>query len=121
MFEGLSILYLEDEPLISLDTTDFLREFGFESVEAVFKLDSAIKKADGKKFDIVLLDINVGNGETSLEFGQQLIDSGANVMFASGNSSGAKELREAGFRFVDKPFNREILLSELEAMLAPEV
>ncbi len=120
MFEGLSILYLEDEPLISLDTADFLREFGFERVEPVYKLDVAIEKADLQKFDIVLLDINIGKGQTSLEFGQKLIDSGANVIFASGNSSGAPELREAGFRFVDKPFSRETLRVELEAVLDPE-
>ena len=117
LIDTLSILYLEDEPLISLDTSEFLNELGFEVVVTTFKLKTALEAASERKFDVALLDINVDKGQTSFELGKELVSAGSVVMFASGNSIDAPRLRAQGYRFIDKPFNRMSLKTEILALL----
>lgn len=118
-FKGLSILYLEDEPLISLDTSEFLSEMGFGNIVTVFKLHSAEMAVSETKFDFALLDINVDKGQTSFELGERLAKTGVPVMFASGNSNDADDLISRGYRFIDKPFNLLALQSEIVSFLDP--
>lgn len=114
MFEKLKILYLEDEPLVALDTGEFLQTLGFETVEIAFRLDQANQLVRELQFDLALLDINVDGGQTSLKLGALLAERGTKVIFASGNSSFAKQLEERGQQFLDKPFSHPELCDRLE-------
>ena len=116
-YNELSVLYLEDEPLIAFDTTDFLQELGFSEVRSAYKLKSAKQAISEKTFDLAILDINVDNNQTSLSLGAQLADDGTPVIFASGNSFDAEKLRAEGFEFLDKPFSYEDLKSAICAAL----
>ncbi|NNE53537.1 MAG: response regulator [Sulfitobacter sp.] len=112
-YSDLSVLYLEDEPLIAFDTTDFLQELGFSEVKSAYKLKSAEQAISEKTFDLAILDINVDNNQTSLLLGSQLAGEGIPVIFASGNSFDAERLRAEGFEFLDKPFSYEDLESAI--------
>ncbi|MBD3666234.1 response regulator [Sulfitobacter aestuariivivens] len=113
MFEGLKILYLEDEPLVALDTSEHLEELGFSSVEAVSRLQRAEDLVAETTFDLALLDINVDRGQTSLELGEMLVEKGTCVVFASGNSSAAISLARDEYHFLDKPFSLAQLTQKL--------
>jgi DNA-binding response OmpR family regulator len=113
-----SVLYLEDEPLIAFDTTEFLQDLGFSCVESAYKLKSAEKASTGRRFDLAILDINVDNNQTSLSLGARLAEGGTAVIFASGNSFDADKLRAAGYEFLDKPFSHHDLKSAITAALA---
>jgi len=117
MFEGLKILYLEDEPLVAFDTGEHLMGLGFETVEVTYRLVQAEKAIEQQGFDLALLDINVDRGNTSLELGRNLAKQGTHVVFASGNSSAAEDLGNEGYCFLDKP----ISLDELTQTLASVV
>lgn len=118
MFENSAILYLEDEPLIAMDTGDHLEDFGFSRVDIAYRLASAQKLVEEHTFDFALLDINVDGGQTSLDLGRSLAKGGTTVIFASGNSGAGRDLRAEGFSFLDKPFALSDLTDHLAAMVA---
>jgi len=114
MRSNLVVLYLEDEPIVAMDTSAHLETLGFAAVETAYRLEHAKKLASEMKFDIAILDINVDRGQNSLELGRALAKSGTEVIFASGNGCDATDLREQGFGFIDKPFSLAHLSNELE-------
>lgn len=114
MFSKLSVLYLEDETLVALDTSDHLKSLGFSSVKTTYRLANAEKCAAEAEFHLAILDINVDRGQTSIDLGKELAAKGTKVIFASGNSGKAEELRGEGFDFLDKPFSLKDLTRILE-------
>ncbi|MEM1365196.1 MAG: response regulator [Pseudomonadota bacterium] len=108
-FSKYSVLYLEDEPLIALDTVDLLDELGFGDVKPTYRLKSANQAVEEQTFDVAILDINVDEDQTSLALGEHLQAQGTPVVFASGNGHQASELRGSGFVFIDKPFSKDAL------------
>ena len=116
-FEGLSVLYLEDEPLIAFDTSEHLRDLGFGEVKTTYRLAAAQAAASTGKFDLAIFDINVDGSQTSIALGRELAERGTVVIFASGSSSEADHLRDSGHRFVGKPFSLNGLTEEIEAAL----
>ncbi len=118
LFDGLSVLYLEDEVLIALDVTAFLREAGFGTVSTVYKLKDATAAIESHNYELALLDINVDRGQTSLDLGARLKSGGTHVIFASGNSNDSQRLRSEGFHFIDKPFSHLALKDLITAALS---
>ena len=119
MFDDLKILYLEDEPLVALDTGEHLKDLGFCDVKVVSKLSDAVALSGEEKFDLALFDINVDKGQTSLELGHELASRGTKVIFASGNSREGREIKGRGISFLDKPFSLDQLTSMLEQVADP--
>lgn len=117
MFDALSVLYLEDEPLIAYDTSEHLKELGFAQVCAVYHLNAAEEAARDIDFDLAILDINVDKGQTSLALGAALAARGVPVIFATGNSCDQVSLREAGYSFLSKPFSLLALTDEIKVAL----
>lgn len=118
---SLRVLYLEDEPLISLDTADCLRELGFLEVVAVGRLKAAEDAYASQTFHLAILDINVDQGQTSLQFGKAAQQAGIPVIFASGNGADADILRKRGYRFLSKPFSPAQLEDEVLKALASDI
>lgn len=116
MFTSQSILYLEDEPLIAMDTGDHLEEIGFGQVSVAYRLENAIAFMEQQDYDLALLDINVDGGQTSLDLGRRLAARGTRVMFASGNIQAEDGLRSEGFYFLSKPFSLDKLTQSLTQM-----
>lgn len=120
-FEDFRILYLEDEPLISMDVTHFLKSLGFAGVTSVARLAAAQAAVAQTRFDVALFDINVDKNQTSIALGDALLAAGTRVIFASGNSSYRAQLLAVGHSFVDKPISYETLHDLLNTILRPPV
>lgn len=120
MFSELSIIYLEDEPLVALDTGEHLHALGFKDVKVVSRLKQAETLVAENDFDVALLDINVDRGQTSLALGDKLADQGTKVVYASGNSEAGKSLVQREQWFLDKPFTLNQLSQKLEAVVSAE-
>ena len=116
-FEGMSVLYLEDEPLIAFDTSEHLKEIGFGRVKSVYRLDSAQAAAREGTYDLAIFDINVDGGQTSIALGDELAGRGIPVIFASGSSSQKGKLEKNGHQFVNKPFSLAALTEEIRRAL----
>ncbi|SEM95734.1 Response regulator receiver domain-containing protein [Loktanella fryxellensis] len=98
-----SLLYVEDEVIVALDVYDGLKDdLGFD-VEMAHNLKSAMEKCETRSFDYALLDMNLGNGENSLELGMRLARRGTHVVFASGyNRNEIAQIDQ--FQLIEKPF-----------------
>lgn len=115
--EDKTVLYLEDEPLVCMDTTYLLEDLGFKTVEATYTLATAARAASERNFDLAILDINVDRGQTSIELGKKLAANGTRVMFASGNSSKTQFALEGNFYWLDKPFSPTALSAAIDKIL----
>jgi DNA-binding response OmpR family regulator len=124
VFDGLSVLLLEDEYLIALDAEQILKTLGIEKVEIVADLDLAEKRAEDGQFDLAVLDVNI-NGRPSFPIAKALCRRGVPVVFASGYELRDRQL--SGFEsaiHVTKPYTsaclRDALVAALEKKAAPK-
>lgn len=116
-YQNQSVLYLEDEVLIALDVTHFLKDAGFGDVSVNYRLSDAWTSIDERPFDLALLDINVDKEQTSIELGERLLSDGTPVIFISGSGADREPLEGRGFRFVNKPFSHQALEHQITAAL----
>lgn len=115
--EGLSVLLLEDEYLIAMDTEQTLASFGVGKINVVNTIEEAAKAAAGELIDVAILDINI-NGRSSFEVAQCLREKGTPIIFASGYGSRKRHgavVEDA--IYLNKPYTKEALKESLLAAL----
>lgn len=106
VFKELSLLYVEDEPLISLDAMSVLEKCEFKLLECAYTLKSANLSASNTYFDCAILDIRLDKGLNSIDLGKKLASEGTMVILASGNASDKENLEKMGFsKFYTKPYD----------------
>jgi DNA-binding response OmpR family regulator len=81
---GRRVLIVEDETLVALLIEDFLDELGLAHVGPFRTVDAAIEAIKAEPIDLALLDINLGNGETSYPIAEVLERIGVPFVFVSG-------------------------------------
>ena len=102
----LSVIYVEDEPIIAMDGQAMLEDMGFASVAVCYSLaDAKAALEQQQRFDFGLLDINLGGGETSLGLAKQLQDQGTPIVFASGYNPDEQIVAKFEVPLVVKPFD----------------
>src|SRR3569832_1638004 len=84
MLAGRRCLVVEDELLIALDIQQELEAAGAAEVICVATLEEAASALRGPRFDLGLLDLRLGNGETSLPIARALEDAGTAFVFLTG-------------------------------------
>jgi CheY-like chemotaxis protein len=116
--DGMSVLLLEDEFLIALDAEQILKELGARNVEIAANLADAEHRADQRRFDVALLDVNI-NGEMSFDLAHRLRQQGVPVVFATGYDLHDRGRAEADVAvYVNKPYTTEGLCDALRAAMA---
>ena len=114
----LKILYVEDEIIVALDVEDGLRNELKMDVCMVHTLSAARHAIARETFDYALLDLNLGNGERSIELGLELARKGTTVVFASGyNRNEISEI--ADFPLVEKPFRLSDIARQFQDSARP--
>lgn len=102
------LIYVEDEPLIAMDTEMMLRDLGFESITICHTYDQAQAQIDSEKFDVAILDVNL-NGKPSTPLGEKLATQGCAIIFTTGYASDGVQMASVEAQTVVKPFNLEDL------------
>ncbi|MEO1649561.1 MAG: response regulator [Pseudomonadota bacterium] len=105
----LTVLYLEDEPLIALDGESILGDIGFSQVNVASNLADAVAIADRGPVDVALLDVNLGDGTTSIDLAKRLVSSGTRVVFASGYNANEDMTGGLDVPTLPKPFTELML------------
>lgn len=72
MPSNLSVLHTEDEILIAFETANILADLGFGTMRVAHTLRSAEKLDLAERFDVALVDMNLGSGELITEIGMSL-------------------------------------------------
>ena len=101
----MTVLYLEDEILIGLDGELILKDIGFGTILLCHTLETAQAYLDNQSIDFALLDINLGDGRTSLAFANRLIESGVPLAFASGYNKSEDLTSDFKAPVIVKPFS----------------
>jgi CheY-like chemotaxis protein len=114
-----SILLLEDNLIIALETEDMLLALGAREVTVASTIAEAVAAATATRFDLAVLDINVA-GQVSFGFAKQLKDGGVPYIFASGYGDQVPlDSERAGAIVLQKPFEiehlRQAVLIQAEA------
>jgi len=115
-----TVLYLEDEILIGLDGELILKDIGFGTVLLCHTLETALVYVANKTIDFALLDINLGDGRTSLAFAHQLHDSGIPLAFASGYNRSEDLTCDFAAPVVVKPFSNVTIHNAVKRALAEQ-
>ena len=115
-----SVLYLEDEILIGLDGELILRDIGFGTVHLCHTLETAEAVLENHSVDFGLLDINLGDGRTSLAFANRLRELGVPLAFASGYNRSEDLTCDFPAPVVVKPFSMTTIRSAVLRALPDE-
>jgi CheY-like chemotaxis protein len=114
------VLVVEDEMLIGMDLVMLLEEWGCSATGPVRTVASALSAVEAQRPDVAILDVNLGDGETSIPIAMELAESGIPFAFLTGYDpsrldDGATALKAP---FLRKPVN-ERELREVLSQLVP--
>ena len=114
---GLRVLVVEDEMMVSMLIEDMLTDLGCIVVGPAARLDEAIALTESEQIDCAVLDVNLG-GQPIFPLADILRAKGAPFAFATGyGDAGLREV-DRGSPVLQKPFRESDLariLGELRA------
>jgi DNA-binding NtrC family response regulator len=117
---GLSVLIVEDEPIIALDLASMLKEAGATVVGPAMTLVEAEALSAREQFHVALLDVRIGN-ETITPVAAQLAGRGVPLIFHTGHGNADSLIgRWPQSRVLHKPVRPSELLAILSSFVGEE-
>lgn len=114
MTKRVTVLVLEDEPIVAFALEDMLFELGFEEVRLAYTLEAALHHLEARVPDIAILDVNI-RGQRSYGVADKLKDARIPFIFATGYGRAEHPESLQATPTLTKPYN----LEDLKAILAP--
>ena len=118
-FDGLRVLVVEDEMMVSMLIEDMLGDLGCIVVGPAARLDEAIELANAGGIDCAVLDVNLG-GQPIFPLADLLREKGVPLAFATGYGDAGLRDADRGSPVLQKPFREGDLarvLRELRAVV----
>lgn len=115
---GRRILVVEDEYVIAVALKRWLQEAGIEVLGPVPNVDRALDLLEDHRLDAAVLDLNLGDGDTTYPVADRLEVLGVPYLFATGEPHRAKA---GGFNeppVLGKPYSKADLLRTLSQLIA---
>lgn len=103
---GLSVLIVEDEALLSLDLQSILDDLGFTVAGSAYRLKEACELARQAQVDVAILDLNL-SGERVDPAADILVARAIPFAFATGYGSAGIEERFRSVPVLEKPYTRD--------------
>ncbi|MBP6310681.1 MAG: response regulator [Flavobacteriales bacterium] len=119
--EKARILIVEDEPLIAEDLANMVEDLGHVVCARAHEAINAMDAAERERPDIVLLDIQLGNGADGVEVAQRLKQLVIPFLFVTSHTDPATMQRVAATKpqgFIIKPFEADDVRTQLTIALA---
>ena len=113
--DGLRVLVVEDEMMVSMLIEDMLGDLGCTVVGPVSRLDEAIALAQEGGLDCAVLDVNLG-GQPIFPLADLLRAQGAPFAFATGYGDAGLRDVDKGSPVLQKPFREGDLARVLETL-----
>lgn len=113
---GLRILVVEDELIILMMIEGMLSDLGCNDVVSAPSVDKALALVDGQRFDIALLDMNLG-GKDSRPVAEALERHGVPFAYCTGNIAGNSAKGGLDRPVLRKPFSAEELAAALSRLI----
>jgi CheY-like chemotaxis protein len=115
MTGSLSVLIVEDEPLIAMMLEDYIEGLGHRVAGAVETVEDALAQVEAGEFDVVILDVHLRGGAPSWPVADALADRGVKFLVATGGHVEPPPERHVNAPILSKPFTVESVKSALEA------
>ncbi|MDA8869907.1 response regulator [Rhizobiaceae bacterium] len=112
-----NVLYVEDEPLIAMETEDLLRDLGIERLAVAHNFARAEQLIDSNEFTLAIMDMNL-NGTLSTPLVDSLSARGVPVLVTSGYNTGENFAASKFVIAVQKPFTEAAIVDGLERLAA---
>ncbi|MET0270651.1 MAG: response regulator [Sphingomonas sp.] len=120
MTSSLSILVVEDEPLIAMMLEDFLDSLGHTLAGTADCVADACARVNQGGVDAVILDVRLRGGEASWPVADLLADQGIPYLISTGGHVDPPPARHADAPQLSKPFTLAGIERAIEAV-APRV
>lgn len=114
---GLKVLVVEDEMLVSMLVEDMLADLGCLVVGPAAEIEEAMSLADSADIDLALLDVNLG-GKPIFPVADRLKARGVPFAFASGYGEAGLSEDHRGAAVLQKPFREADLAKALRGLVA---
>ena len=117
--DGLRVLVVEDEMMVSMLIEDMLADMGCQVVGPASRLDEAMELVGSAELDCAVLDVNLG-GQPIFPLADVLREKGAPFAFATGYGDAGLRDIDKGTPVLHKPFRESDLarvLNELSARI----
>jgi CheY-like chemotaxis protein len=111
----LSILIVEDEPLIALMLEDFLDSLGHSVVGTVDCVTDAMEKVEEGGFDLAILDVHLRGGERGWPIADRLVSKGVPFVLATGGHVDPPPPEHSAAPVLTKPFTIDAIKPALDA------
>jgi CheY-like chemotaxis protein len=118
LLDGRRILVVEDEPVVALDMSDIVEEFGGVVVGPVGQLAHGLALAESEELAGAILDVNLG-GESSFALADRLFADGVPVILATGYGTNTLPERFVDFPQLAKPFSAFAVERTFQKIFAP--
>jgi CheY-like chemotaxis protein len=115
---SLSILIVEDEPLIAMMLEDFLDSLGHRIVATVDSVAEALPHVEEGGFDVAIMDVHLRGGESAWPLADRLADRGLPFIVATGGHIEPPPARHAAAPMLDKPYTIDAIEPALDAACA---
>src|ERR1700755_3506408 len=118
--QGLRVLVVEDEMMVSMLIEDMLSDMGCQVVGPASRLDEAIELSKTAEIDCAVLDVNLG-GQPIFPLADLLRERGCPFAFATGYGDAGLRDVDRGSPVLQKPFREGDLarvLTELQAAVS---
>ena len=115
MVAALSVLIVEDEPLIAMMLEDFVDALGHSVAGTADNVEDALARVSDGGFDVAILDVRLRGGQPSWPVADALSDRGVAFLLATGGHVDPPPARHADARLLAKPFTLDSLDAGLKA------
>ncbi|NUA99181.1 response regulator [Azospirillum melinis] len=109
---GLTVLIIEDEPLIALSLEDVLTDNGAVCIGPIGSIGSALEMIAMHRFDIALVDINL-RGERIDPVADRLSATGVPFLFTTGYGEEARPKAHRHRPVIAKPYSDAEIITAL--------
>jgi DNA-binding LytR/AlgR family response regulator len=112
-----TILIVEDEPLVFLDLQYVVHHAGHETAGPAFSVERAEALIAEAPIDAALLDVNLGDGETTAAVAERLRDQGVPYAFVTAYDEHVIPEHLANVPLVRKPYLEWEVLRAVDQLL----
>ncbi len=116
LLQGLDVLLLEDETMISFLIEEMLQDLGAASVRHAARVDAGMKLLADKAPSLAVLDVNLA-GELIFPLAEQLVTRDIPFVFLTGYGRSGVDDRWADYEVIQKPMTTETLEKTLRKVI----
>ncbi|MBV9420204.1 MAG: response regulator [Alphaproteobacteria bacterium] len=119
LLDGLSVLVVEDEAIISFLLEDMVSELGAIDVRHAGSVQAALNMIEERLPDLAVLDVNLG-GTPVYPVAERLEAAGVTFIFTTGYGRAGLVDRWTSKTVVQKPFDIDAMSNALSKVVAPK-